>query len=287
MMRYGQFCPIAKAAEIVAERWTPLVIAEMLSGSTHFSDIRRGVPLMSQTLLSTRLKELERVGVVERHVADGGRPEWRLTEAGRALAPVIQQLGEWGLCYAQDPLQESDLDVTILTWNIRRRVDPNAFGERRTTVLFEFTDVPHAKRRWWIVNDRGSVDLCPTDPGFPIDLYITTDIRTMIHVWVGKLSLESAVRSDKIEIIGPRSLRSRLRSWLLMSPINMNSLTIPRPRSHAAPKRGVSSGMRAQASQPAKRSRAVQRKRHEPDHTLDDRRGAQAERGGHRARAWR
>ena len=169
-------------------------------------------------------------------------------QSGRALAPVIQHLGEWGLCYAQDPLQESDLDVTILTWNIRRRVNSNAFGERRTTVLFEFTDVPQAKRRWWIVNDRGGVDLCPTDPGFPVDLYITTDIRTMIHVWVGKLSLESAVRCDKIEIIGPRSLRSRLRSWLLLSPINMNSLSIPRPSSHAEPKRRVSSGMRARPS---------------------------------------
>ena len=156
MMRYGQFCPIAKAAEIVAERWTPLVIAEMLSGSTHFSDIRRGVPLMSQTLLSKRLKELERVGVAVRRTTGGRRSEWHLTEAGRALAPVIQLLGEWGLCYAQDPLQEDDLDVTILTWNIRRRVDPKVFGEQRVTVLFEFTDVPQAKRRWWIVNDRGS-----------------------------------------------------------------------------------------------------------------------------------
>jgi DNA-binding HxlR family transcriptional regulator len=114
-MRYGQFCPIAKAAEIVAERWTPLVVSEMLAGSTHFSDIRRGVPLMSQTLLSKRLKELARVGVVERRGKNPRRPEWHLTQAGRALAPVIQHLGEWGLYYAQDPLEEEDLDVTILT----------------------------------------------------------------------------------------------------------------------------------------------------------------------------
>ena len=229
MMRYGQFCPIAKAAEIVAERWTPLVVAEMLAGSTHFSDIRRGVPLMSQTLLSKRLKELERVGVVERRGANPRRPEWHLTQSGRALAPVIQHLGEWGLCYAQDPLQEGDLDVTILTWNIRRRVNPNVFGRRRVTVQFDFTDVPKAKRRWWIVNDRGAVDLCPTDPGFPVDVYITTDIRTMVHVWVGKLALSKAISSERMEVSGPRALRDRLGAWFLYSPINMNRLSNPLP----------------------------------------------------------
>ena len=230
-MHYGQFCPIAKAAEIVAERWTPLVVAELLAGSTHFSDIRRGVPLMSQTLLSTRLKELERVGIVERRGANARRPEWHLTDSGRALAPVIQQLGEWGLQYAQDPLREDELDVTIMTWNIRRRVDPNAFGPRRVTVQFEFSNVPRAKRHWWIVNDRGAVDLCPSDPGFPVDLYITTDMRTMVHVWVGKLSLAAALRSGGIEVIGPRSLRDRLGKWFLYSPINVNTLSTAARRS--------------------------------------------------------
>jgi DNA-binding HxlR family transcriptional regulator len=227
MMRYGQFCPIAKAAEIVAERWTPLIVSEMLAGSTHFSDIRRGVPLMSQTLLSKRLKELARVGVVDRRGKNPRRPEWHLTQAGRALAPIIQHLGEWGLYYAQDPLREGDLDVTILTWNIRRRVDPKVFGNRRVTIQFEFTDAPKNKRRWWIVNDRGSVDLCPTDPGFPVDVYFSTDIRTMVHVWVGKLSLEAAIRSERIEIIGARQFRELLGRWFLYSPINMNSLSNP------------------------------------------------------------
>jgi DNA-binding HxlR family transcriptional regulator len=124
MMRYGQFCPIAKAAEIVAERWTPLVVHELLAGSTRFNDIRRGVPLMSPTLLSARLKELERVGIVERHGGATRMREYHLTEAGQALAPLIRQLGEWGLQYAQDPLEDGDLDVTVLVWNMRRRVDP-------------------------------------------------------------------------------------------------------------------------------------------------------------------
>jgi DNA-binding HxlR family transcriptional regulator len=223
MMRYGQFCPIAKAAEIVAERWTPLVVHELLAGSTHFNDLRRGVPLMSQTLLSARLKELERVGVVQRRTCGKNRHEWHLTEAGRALAPLIQHLGEWGLQYAHDPLDEGDLDVTVLVWNIRRRVDPNVFPERRVTVCFEFTDVPKNKAQWWVVNERGTVDLCPKDPGFPVDLYVTTDIRTMIDIWFGKLGWDGALGSSRVEVIGPRELGDRLRSWLLLSPIRVNS----------------------------------------------------------------
>ena len=146
MMHYGQFCPIAKAAEIVAERWTPLVIHELLAGSTRFNDIRRGVPLMSQTLLSTRLKELERVGIVERR-GDGKRAhEYHLTAAGVALGPVVRSLGEWGLQYAQDPLEEGDLDVSVLVWNIQRRINSSVFRARRVTVYLEFTDVPKNKK---------------------------------------------------------------------------------------------------------------------------------------------
>ena len=222
MMRYGQFCPIAKAAEIVAERWTPLVVHELLAGSTRFNDIRRGVPLMSPTLLSTRLKELERAGVVQRRACGNRGHEWHLTKAGTALGPLIRQLGEWGLQYAHDPLEEGDLDVTVLTWNIRRRVDPTVFPERRITVCFEFTDVPKNKSQWWVVNDRGNVDLCPTDPGFPVDVYLTTDVRTMVMVWFGKLAFDRAVASGHIELLGKTSVCKRLGGWLLLSPLALH-----------------------------------------------------------------
>jgi DNA-binding HxlR family transcriptional regulator len=226
MMNYGQFCPIAKAAEIVAERWTPLVLHELLAGSTRFNDIRRGVPLMSQTLLSTRLKELERVGVVERR--DGPRAgEWHLTEAGRALAPVIQQLGEWGLRYAQIPLRETDLDVTVMMWNMKRRVDPNVFSARRTIIQFDFTDMPESHRRWWLVNEGGTVDLCAFDPGFPIDVSVTTDMPAMIAIWFGRLTWDAGVRSGKVEVTGPRQLRDRLRLWFLLSPIAPKRVGVP------------------------------------------------------------
>jgi len=218
MMHYGQFCPIAKAAEIVAERWTPLILHELLAGSTRFNDIHRGVPLMSETLLSTRLKELERTGVVE-HRSNGKKTrEWLLTEAGKALGPVIHQLGEWGMQHALDPLEDGDLDVTVLVWNMKRRTDPSIFRERRVTVSFDFTDVAEDRQKWWLINEREAVDLCAFDPGFPVDLYVTIDIRTMIEVWFGRLGWDAGVRSGRIEVIGPRRLRERLQSWFLLSP---------------------------------------------------------------------
>jgi hypothetical protein len=202
-----------------------------------------GASLMSQTLLSTRLKELERVGVVERRGEGKQSREWHLTEAGVALGPVIQQLGEWGVQYAQDPLREGDLDVTILVWNIRRRVDPSVFPKRRVTVHIDFTDVPERTRRWWLVNDRGTVDLCPTDPGYAVDLYVTTDIRTMIAVWFGKLAWNAAVRCGRVEVIGPRQLQERLSAWFLLSSIRANpdaagqSKTTPRAAANPVAKR--------------------------------------------------
>jgi DNA-binding HxlR family transcriptional regulator len=240
MMHYNLFCPLAKAAEMVAERWTPLVVNELLAGSTRFNDIRRGIPLMSRTLLSQRLKELERVGLVERRGNGERASGWHLTESGMALRPALDMLSEWGLKYAQDPLEEGDMDVTVLVWNIRRRVDPEAFPVGRTTVQFEFPDVAEGKKLWWLVNDRGTVDLCPFDPGFPVDLYVSTDIRTMIAIWFGRMTWDAGIRSEKVEVIGSRQLRERLRSWLLLSPIRVKS---DEPGRGEPPMRGVAAGV--------------------------------------------
>jgi hypothetical protein len=135
----------------------------------------------------------------------GKRREWRLTEAGLALGPVIHQMGEWGVQYAQEPLDESDLDSRVLMWNMRRRVDPTTFPDERVTVEFDFTDMPSSRRHWWLISDHGEVDLCPTDPGFPVDVYLTTDVRTMVMVWFGKLAFDRAVASGRIELLGSAS----------------------------------------------------------------------------------
>jgi DNA-binding HxlR family transcriptional regulator len=219
MTRYGQFCPMAKAAEIVAERWTLLIIRELLAGSTRFNDLRRGVPLMSPALLSQRLQQLKHGGMVERRrVAARGTHEYRLTEAGRALAPVVRYLGEWGGRFVLDRLDAQDLDVTLLMWAMRRRVDPAAFGARRVVVAFDFADLPRAKRYWWLVNSGTEVDLCPKDPGFDVDLHVSTSLKVMTRIWVGALALNTALRDGSVELDGARDLQQRFRSWLLLSP---------------------------------------------------------------------
>ena len=219
MTRYGQFCPLAKASEIVAERWTLLIIRELLAGSTRFNDLRRGVPLMSPALLSQRLRQLVRDGIVERRRADvAGAHDYRLTEAGLALAPAVRLLGEWGGRWVIDRLDKDDLDVTLLMWGMRRRVDPAVFGSRRVVVVFEFNDLPRSQRHWWLVNTGDEVDLCPKDPGFDVDIHVVTRLPIMTKIWVGALDLNAAIRDGSVELSGTRERKQQFRSWLLLSP---------------------------------------------------------------------
>lgn len=215
---YGQFCPVAQASEILAERWTPLVIRELLCGSHRFNDIHRGVPLMSPSLLSQRLKRLEDAGVVVRHRGTGETAtEYRLTHAGQALGPVIEGLGSWGKRWARRKIPREELDPGLLMWDIHRRLVIEKFPEGRTVLHFELTDVPSRRRYYWLVIDRGTVDVCLKDPGFEVDVYINTDLATLTDVWMGDLPLDTALEKEWIRLSGPRALTRRFRSWLMLS----------------------------------------------------------------------
>lgn len=220
MKGYGQFCPIAKAAEILAERWTFLVLRELVLGSTRFNELRRGVPLMSSSLLSQRLKHLEREGVIERRPAGTGQGfEYALSAAGRELQPIIMQLGEWGARWVRSRLTDEDLDVGLLMWDMHRTVRPESFPPQRVVVAFEFTDVPRSRRQWWLLSEGDAADLCATDPGYEVDLHVTTDLRTMTAIWVGDLTLEAAIAAGRLEALGPVELRRRLGAWLGLSKL--------------------------------------------------------------------
>jgi DNA-binding HxlR family transcriptional regulator len=217
-MEHAQLCPLAKATEVLGERWTFLVIRVLLSGTARFNEIRRGVPLISPSLLSQRLQRLEREGIVRREPLASGHL-YRLTEAGQELAPIVHSLSQWGERWVLGHVNHCSPEASTLMWAIRRRVDPTAFGERRTVVQFEFTDQLPARRYWWLINEPSSVDLCLKDPGFEVDLYVTTDLQTMAEIWVGALGLTAAINAERLQLLGAQSFRQAFRIWLLLSPL--------------------------------------------------------------------
>ena len=216
---YKQFCPVAMAAEVLCTRWTMVLMRELVAGTTRFNDLRRGVPKMSPALLSTRLKELELAGVVERIPlkSEKGVFEYHLTDAGRDLRPVVEAIGIWGQKWVESSLSLKNLDPSLLMWDMRRNLDPSPLPSIRTVVQFLYSDLPATKSHWWLVIEPGGdVDLCWSDPGFEIDLYVTTDLRTMTAIWMGLGTIES--ERDKMELLGEKKVAETMQVWLGLSP---------------------------------------------------------------------
>jgi DNA-binding HxlR family transcriptional regulator len=216
---YKQFCPVAMAAELLCTRWTVVLLRELIAGSTRFNDLRRGVPKMSPTLLSQRLRELEAAGIVERVKVKStkGIFEYRMTEAGKDLRPVIEAMGMWGQRWIEAKQSLKNLDPSLLMWDMRRNLDPSPLPKRRTTIQFLYSGLPASKRTWWlVVEPHGEVDLCSTDPGFEVDLYVSTDLRTMTAIWMGLTTVDK--ERSKITLTGAREIASRMQAWLGLSP---------------------------------------------------------------------
>lgn len=213
---YGQFCPIAQALEVLAERWTLLVIRELLTGSHRFGEIQRGVPLMSRTLLSQRLKTLQEQGLVLR-TERGGAPHYEVTEAGEALRDIIMGLGVWGRSFAKAGIPDHQLDPKLLMWDMHRRLNLSAFPPGRTVLLFRFADAAAGERRFWLHVEAGEVDVCYTALGFDVDLTVDTDVRTLTEVWMGYLPLAKALSARRITLDGPVALRRGFPSWLALN----------------------------------------------------------------------
>ncbi len=222
MPGYGQFCPVAKAMEVLDERWTLLVVRELLSGSSHFNELRRGVPKMSPALLSKRLRTLTRVGVIERDDSDN-RVTYRLTQRGLELADVVQALGTWGIRWIGE-LGQADLDPHLLLWDIRRRMNLDALPRGRTVVAIEFDDVAPDVARWWVVADE-EVEICDDDPGFPVTVTVRTSLRTLTSLWRADLTWEQALRAGSVTLLGPSHLRRDLPRWFGTSAFG----PVPRP----------------------------------------------------------
>jgi DNA-binding HxlR family transcriptional regulator len=220
MKSYGQFCPVAKAAELFCERWTPLIVRDLAAGATRFSEIHRGVPLMSPTMLSRRLKQLEAEGIVERRPAEKGRGySYHLSPAGKEFVPFIEALGVWGQRWSRRQLMEHEVDLGLLVWTLERSVQADALGGRRSVVQLEFTDQPPGKAMWWFLNQDGKCQLCISDPGFDVDLYLSCTLPDMIYVVRGDLSLARAQDSGRLDVIGSAKARRALGKWLNLGPL--------------------------------------------------------------------
>lgn len=207
---YGQYCPVARGAEVFADRWTPLVVRELGLGAHRFNEIRRGLPGISRSLLSGRLRRLEREGIVERCDGDYG-----LTEAGRALEQVVDALGRWGARHSFGEPRREELDAALLLWWMHRRIDFERVPEERVTLRFRFRQ---GKRRvLWLVLERDECSVCLTDPGFEVDLRVEADLEAFYEVWLGRRPLAAAVAAGDVLLVGPPGLVRAFPTWLRLS----------------------------------------------------------------------
>jgi DNA-binding HxlR family transcriptional regulator len=214
MAEYGQFCPIAKASDIIGERWTVLILREFMLGTTRFNDFQKGLSRISPTLLSKRLKDLETRGLIIRKRAPGQKShEYQLTACGRELEPIIEHLAVWGMRWARGQMSDSELDVEFLMWDLQRRLQTDHLPNGETVLCFMFDELENHKS-WWLVIDGQDVDLCTENPGKDVDLYISTSVRKLAEIWSGDTDIRKAIRDNELKTHGNLRLGKNMHEWL-------------------------------------------------------------------------
>ncbi|MFN8060286.1 MAG: helix-turn-helix domain-containing protein [Vicinamibacterales bacterium] len=218
MAEYHQYCPVARASEILADRWTPLIVRELLAGSQHFNDIERGLPGISRSVLAERLRHLEDAGVVERHRGDRANVSaYLLTEAGTELRAVIDQMGAWGVRWAFGEPRPTDLDPVLLLWKVHQRIDRTRLPSSRTVVEFDFRG--RAGRRLWLVLEPREVSVCLRPPRFETDLVVRVGLVDFYRLWLGFIDWPRALRAGRISVDGAPTLVRAFPTWLQWSPM--------------------------------------------------------------------
>jgi DNA-binding HxlR family transcriptional regulator len=218
---YGQFCPVAKAAEVLGDRWNPLVVREMLYGNRYFNDISRGVPLMSRALLVQRLKELEKLGIIAISEKETGQGyEYLLTPAGEALRPIIEAMGVWAQQWGSEQIAPEDLDDALLMWGMRRRINLAAVPPKKIVLQFDFQGLTKGRstqRSWWLMIEKPEVDVCQKNPGFEVDVLVSADLGVFTHIWMGYQTLPPALQEGTVCFEGDRELVQQVPTWLYLN----------------------------------------------------------------------
>ena len=215
MRSYAQYCPVAKATEILGDRWTLLILREMLGGASGFNELQRGLPGISRSVLTDRMRALERAEVIERRTGPKGRTlDYRLTPAGRDLQPVVQAIGEWGATWSFTEPRAEELDPDLLIVWMARHVDHDELPADRTVVQFNFRN---PAKRYWMVLEPSEVSVCLQHPGFDVDLEVKVDTATLYLVYLGRAGLAGAMRAGKLTVSGPRALERAFGHWFAWS----------------------------------------------------------------------
>jgi DNA-binding HxlR family transcriptional regulator len=215
---YNQFCPVSMASEVLCTRWTLLVLREFLCGSTRFNDLRRGVPKMSPSLLSKRLKELQSAGIISVVTDAKGMASYHLTEAGEELRPVVMAVGSWGHRWIESRVSLRNLDPSLLMWDMRRHLDPRPLPPQRCTIQFLYPELAVVNQNWWLIVTAGEVDLCSVDPGFEVNLLVSGSLRSMTAVWMGMTDVMREVDAGRLRVDGDPALARAMQIWLGLSP---------------------------------------------------------------------
>lgn len=219
-MSYSQFCPISKASEIICEKWAIIILRELLVGIDTFNGLRNYIPLISPTLLSKRLSEFEDYGLLEKIETGVNKPKYRyqLTDAGKELGPIVMELGEWGNRWAVSNLKKQDYDPQLLMWDIKRGIKVESLPQTaRYVVEFNCSGVPRKLSRWWFVIEPKQIpDLCFKDPGYEINLTVSSDIKTLVDTWMGWVPLPKAIKTQKIQLDGPQKEKKIFPQWFAL-----------------------------------------------------------------------
>lgn len=213
MLNSGSLCPAAKSAEIIGDKWILLILRELLFGASRFNDFQRALPRISPTILSKRLRQMEKSGLIIRKTSSGDKTkEYRLTRCGRELAPIIEHMGKWGLRWARRRIREEDLDVGSFMWDFHRTLNVEELPDGETVICVKFSDLNTCNTWWLIVNDKVA-DLCIDDPGKDVDLYIASNFEPLVEIWMGDVAVKKAVAENGVMLTGAAHLIRSADAW--------------------------------------------------------------------------
>jgi len=209
----GSLCPALKAADIVGDKWTLLILREMFLGTVRYSDFERAIPRISPSVLSTRLKQMDQAGLIIKRITQGGKgSEYRLTRSGKELAPIVDQLSRWGLRWAKRRLEDEDIDVGAFMWDFHRTLKVDELPDGDTVFCVQISNAKDMDK-WWLIAHASEVDLCTEDPGHNVDLYIAGKLENLAAVWMGDVTLQKAVAEGVINLTGEPHLEKSAHRW--------------------------------------------------------------------------